>query len=291
MKCSLFRQILLLVSLLSCIHLVSATDTIRYVDSKKYPDSKQSYFIDLLTLILEASKEKYGDYQLQPVAIEMAQERTSIMLEHNKFIDLTWRMTSKELEHKLQAIYFPLLKGLMGQRIFIIRKDEQSTFTKKLSLENLKKIYLGQGYNWPDTEILLANGFSVIKGYDIYLLKMLEKGRFDYYPRALHEPWSEITTQPDFIVEKNLMLNYPAPMFFFVNKRNKRLQQRLKLGLSKLLNSGEFEQFFINHGITSDILAKAKVDQRTIFTLHNPLLSKETKELLTDKRLWIKLLH
>lgn len=282
-----FHQTFVLLALLSCINLVNASDFVRYVDSKKYPDPKQSYFVELLTLALEASKEKYGAYQLQPVAIEMAQGRTSIMLQRNELIDLTWRMTTKELEQKLQAIYFPILKGLMGHRIFIIRKSEQSLFTKELSLENLKEIHLGQGNNWPDADVLLANGFSVIQGYDIHLLEMLKKGRFNYFPRALHEPWYEIINEPDLIVEENLMIKYPAPMFFFVNKHNKLLQQRLEFGLSQLLNSGKFEQFFLNHPVTSGILAKANVNNRRIFELKNPLLSEQVKKLLLDERLWI----
>ena len=285
----MFRKILLSLFLLSCIYSVNATDLIRYVDSKKYPDPKQSYFVDLLTLTLEASKEKYGDYQLQPVAIEMAQGRTSIMLQRNELIDLTWRVTSKELEQKLQAIYFPILKGLMGHRIFIIQKNAQHIFTKELPLKTLKMINLGQGHNWPDTDILLTNGFSVAKGYDIYLLEMLKKGRFNYFPRALHEPWLEIINEPDLAVEKNLMIKYPAPMFFFVNKQNKHLQQRLEFGLTKLLNSGKFEQFFINHSITSGILTKAKVRKRTVFEIKNPLLSEQAKALLNESRFWIKL--
>ncbi|NQZ19653.1 MAG: hypothetical protein HRT44_10415, partial [Bdellovibrionales bacterium] len=36
-----------------------------------------------------------GDYQLQAVDIDMAQGRSSIMLQQNEYIDLTWRMTSK----------------------------------------------------------------------------------------------------------------------------------------------------------------------------------------------------
>ena len=289
MKFSIYHQILLSISFAISINMANATDLVRYVDSKKYPDPKQSYFVDLLTLALEASKEKYGDYELEPVSIEMAQARTSLMLQRNELIDLTWRMTSQELEQKLQAIYFPILKGLMGHRIFIIRQGEQSYFTKELSLENLKSMHLGQGNNWPDTDILIANGFSVTKGYDIYLLEMLKKGRFDYYPRALHEPWFEVNNEPELAVEENLMLKYPAPMFFFVNKQNKRLQQRLTFGLKELLNSGAFEQFFLNHTVTSGILTKSKVKQRTIFELHNPLLSSQTQKLLTDKRYWVEL--
>ena len=264
-------------------------DVIRYVNSEKYPDPKQSYFVDLLTLSLEASKEKFGDYQLQGVAIEMAQARSSIMLERNQYIDIVWRMTSKDLEQHLQAIYFPLLKGIMGYRIFIIRKNDQQFFNKKMSLHELKLITLGQGYNWPDTEILTDNGFNVVRGYDNYLLKMLARKRFDFFPRAIHEPWLEIKEHPEFTIEKNLMLQYPAPIFFFVNKSNKRLQQRLNYGLHQLLKTGEFDRFFVNHPITAGILDKANVSSRAIFTLNNPLLSEQTKTLLKDQQLWINL--
>lgn len=283
----LLRLLLLLASV--TINLANASDIIRYVESKEHPDPKQRYFIDLLTLALEASKGEYGDYQLQSIAIEMGQGRTSIMLQHNKYIDVAWRMTSKNLEQRLQAIYFPTLKGLMGYRIFIIRKGEQKKFSPSMTVNSLKAIHLGQGHNWPDTDILQRNGFNVIKGDDNYLLGMLKKGRFDYFPRALHEPWHEITNEPELTIEKSLMFKYAAPMYFFVNKQNKRLQQRLKFGFSKILASGRFEQFFSHHPITSGILTKTQASSRTVFELHNPLLSVRSQKLLNDKRLWIEL--
>jgi len=276
-------------SLVSHFTLANDIELIRYVDSKKYPDPKQSYFTDLLTLALEATRPQYGDYKLQPVDIDMLQARTSIMLQRNELIDLTWRMTSQSLEEKLQAIYFPILKGMMGYRIFIIRKNQQYLFSENTSLTDLKRIELGQGHNWPDSDILLENGFKVIRGNSTFLINMLKKERFTYYPRALHEPWLEIKNEAQLTVEKNLMLHYPAPVFFFINKQNKRLQQRLSSGLAKLFSSGQFEQFFLGHEITSGILAKAMVNKRTTFTLHNPLLSEKTKALLADTHLWLKL--
>lgn len=285
---SIYPQIFLLIALLSSINLATAADIIRYVDSKQYPDPKQSYFVDLLTLALEETKNEYGDYQLQPVPIEMTQGRTSLMLQRDEYINVTWRMTSLELEQKLRAIYFPIIKGLMGNRIFVINKGDQTKFPKELPLDDLKKIPLGQGHNWPDSTILLVNGFNVFKSNDIYLVEMLKKGRFDYFPRALHEPWSELAKESELIVEENFMLKYPAPTFFFVNKKNKRLQQRLDLAFKKLLNSGKFEHFFINHPITAGILTRANVNNRIVFELNNPLLSEPVKMLLTDERLWLK---
>jgi len=283
------RKLLILLVLISNFTFANETDLVRYVESKKYPDLKQSYFVDLLILALEASKARYGDYRLQPVNIEMAQARTSVMLQREEYIDLTWRMTSQTLEDKLQAIYFPILKGLMGYRIFIIDKNKQYLFNKNTSLSELKKIDLGQGHNWADSDILQANSFNVVEGGDVALINMLKKGRFSYFPRALHEPWLEIANESKLTVEKYLLLQYPAPTFFFVNKKNTRLQQRLSFGLAELLESGKFEHFFLNHKITSGILTKANVKNRTLFPLHNPLLSMKSKELLADERLWIQL--
>jgi hypothetical protein len=289
MVLSNIRQLLVTMALISNFTFATNIDLVRYIESKKYPDLKQSYFVDLLTLALEVSKPRYGDYTLQPINIEMAQARTSMMLQREEYIDLTWRMTSQTLENKLQAIYFPILKGLMGYRIFIIHKNKQHLFNKKTSLADLQKIALGQGYNWADSDILLANNFQVVKGNDTSLIEMLKKGRFSYFPRALHEPWLEISEDEDLTVEKFLMLQYPAPTFFFVNRKNKRLEQRLSFGLALLLESEQFEKFFLNHKITSGILSKANVNNRTSFPLHNPLLSNKTTELLTNERLWIKL--
>jgi hypothetical protein len=289
MQLTCVRQLLIFLVLISKITFASETDLVRYVESKKYPDLKQSYFVDLLTLALEASKARYGDYRLQPVNIEMAQARTSAMLQRDEYIDLTWRMASQTLEDKLQAVYFPILKGLMGYRIFIIQQDKQYLFTKNTMLVDLKKVVLGQGHNWADSEILLANGFNVVKGSDEALINMLKKGRFRYFPRALHEPWLEIANKAELTVEKYIMLYYPAPTYFFVNKKNTRLQQRLSFGLAQLLESGKFEHYFLNHKITSGILTKANVKNRILFHLHNPLLSEKSKELLADERLWIHL--
>jgi hypothetical protein len=268
-----------------------ATDTVRYNISTTHPDVKQSYYIDLLTLILAASRDKYGTYQLIPVTQEMSQGRTSIMVQQGKVIDVTWRMTSQALETDLQAIYIPVLKGLMGVRIAIIRSDDTSTFSPNLSLIELKSLSAGQGYDWPDSDILRHNGFDVIEGSAFSLLTMLEKNRFDYFPRALHEPWAEIANKNQFIVEEHFLLKYPAPMYFFTNKKNTRLAQRIAYGFSKLLASGAFDEFFYHHPITRNLLVKASLPQRKIFTLINPLLSEKSRAILNEKSLWLTYFH
>lgn len=287
------RVLLLLFSMPLLLTSIStqAADTVRYNISTTHPDAKQSYYIDLLSLILEESRDKYGAYQLTPITQEMSQGRTSIMVQQGEVIDVTWRMTSQALETDLQAIYIPVLKGLMGVRIAIIHSDDTSTFSPNLSLAQLKSLSAGQGYDWPDSEILRYNGYDVIEGHASSLLTMLEKNRFDYFPRALHEPWIEIANKNQFIIEDHFLLKYPAPMYFFTNKKNTRLAQRITYGFSRLIESGAFDEFFYQHSVTQDILVKANLPQRKIFALKNPLLSEKSRAILNEKSLWLTYFH
>ena len=279
--------IVILTILLCQIHSALGNQLVRYNISEKYIDPKQAYYVDLLRLALEETKLEYGPYFMQPVPVEMSQGRTSIMVELDHGIDVTWRMTTADLEKRMLPIYIPLLKGLMGYRIFIINADEQHKFPKELSRAQLAKLIAGQGHDWPDIDILNHNDINVTAGADHTLLNMLARGRFDYFPRALHEPWLEIKDNDNFIVEKNLMLQYPAPLYFFVNKNNTELRDRILLGLNKAIDSGKFDQMFYQHSVTRTIFSSANLAQRKVFYFENPLLSPTTKNIMTDKRLWL----
>jgi hypothetical protein len=148
---------------------------VNYNASVQGVDPKQAYFISLLALALDKSASRYGTFQMRAAMINMPQNRTLKMLAENKNIDVAWSMTSIEREAQLQAVYIPLLKGLMGYRIGIIRKGDQEKFDQLTSLEDLKKILMGQGLDWPDTNILNSNGFNVVPGPDMSLISMLLK--------------------------------------------------------------------------------------------------------------------
>ncbi len=286
-----FSNYFIFIAVLMVSAMSAANDMVRYNISKLHPDPKQSYYIDLLTLILDASRDKFGDYQLIPVTLEMSQGRTSIMVRQGKAIDVTWRMTSKSLEQELQAVYIPVLKGLMGARIAIIRREDNAIFSPNLTLEELKALSAGQGYDWPDSDILRHNGFDVIEGSAFSMLTMLDKHRFDYFPRALHEPWLEIANNGKFIVEGHFLLKYPAPMYFFTSKKNTRLAKRIQYGFDSIIDSGAFDEFFYHHSVTRDILVKANLPQRKVFSLENPLLSEKSREILNKKSLWLAYFH
>lgn len=250
-------------------------------------DARNAYFIDVLKLALAKTEPLYGKFELQTSKIKMNQARALKNLETNKGIDVVWTMTSIERENLLQPIRIPLLKGLLGYRIFIIRKGTQKSFSSVESVAQLKVLKAGQGADWPDTRILKANGLNVIEASEYPILfTMLARKRFDYFPRGVNEPWAEIKahTNKGLEVEKNIILQYPAPIYFFVHKDNLLLAERIETGLRMAIEDGSFDLIFRNHPANKAIFKLADIPNRRIFKLDNPFLPSQTP--IDDKVLW-----
>jgi len=102
-----------------------------------------------------------------------------------------WTASSISKEQHLLPIRFPLRKGLLGWRIFLIRKDDQPRFSNVQSLDDLRQFSVGQGQGgqgWSDVEILKYNGFDV-STYpdDERLFLKLVRGEFDIFSRRIFE--------------------------------------------------------------------------------------------------------
>jgi len=149
-------------------------------------------------------------------------------------------MTSNIREQQLFPIRIPLLKGLMGYRLLLINKGDQYKFSNISTLAQLKKRLGGQSFEWPDTEILLSNGLALIVGPSATMHKMLLAKRFDYFPRGISEIWREEELFDNLVVEQNLIVHYPAVMYFFVQSGNVELAQRMALGLRRAKKNGRF---------------------------------------------------
>lgn len=258
-------------------------DTIRF-PSTGHPDViKKDYYLAMLKLALKKSEKKYGPYQLTRYITPVNQVRSIHLLMKNENIDVLWTMTSIEREQLLLPIRIPLVKGGMGCRILLIRKGEQALFDKVENSQQLKQMVAGQGITWPDTNILRYNGYRV-ETASVYsgVFNMLLLKRTDYLPRSLHEPWDEVKLFPELVVENKLLLEYPSPFYFFVNKVNVKLAKRLKEGLKIALEDGSFEALFNTHNDTKNTLKKADIKNRKVFKLENPYLTEETKALFSD---------
>jgi len=202
-------------------------------------------------------------------------------------VDIMWAATDQDIENKLQPVRIPLLKGLLGHRIFLIHKGDQAKFDRVKTFADLQRIRLGQGTTWADTKILEANKLTVVKTNKYpSLLHMLDGGRFDAFPRGVQEPWSEVNSVQglELEVEKRIMLVYKMPFYLFVSKDNKALAHDLEAGLTRAIEDGSFNDVFFNDPSVKDVLAKANMKNRRIFKLDNPTLSKETP--VDRKELW-----
>lgn len=252
---------------------LSAATKILKLENVDTPNSV--YSEGILRLALSYSPD---EYVFESVVNTTSQMR-SVQNLNSGLTDVLWVGTSDVLEKQLLPIRIPLYRGLLGHRIFMIRNGTQHLFDDIETLNDLSRISLGQGSEWPDTTILEANGLKLVKALRYHnLFPMLEGGRFDAFPRGVQEPWAEIEARPDMnlTVEKNLVLVYPMPYYFFVAKENRELQREIGNGLEKAIKDGSFDRYFFNSPIIKAMLDKANLKSRKAFYLTNPMLTPET---------------
>ncbi|GGY62354.1 hypothetical protein GCM10011613_02290 [Cellvibrio zantedeschiae] len=247
------------------------------------------YFADLLALILNASKAPDEVIQIRFAPEQISQARWVAGVAQGKGNNIIWTMTSKAREQTLRTIRFPLMKGLMGYRVLVIRKEDEEKFAKVKTQQDLVKLSAGQGLHWPDTNILRANQFYVLETMaKENLYKMLTAKRFDFFPRGIIEipVEQDLIRSQNLMVEPHILLHYPTDLYFFVNKNNDELAARLEKGCAIIFKNGEFEKFFSGYERMTaaiDFLSKHKY---LIIELENPLISDET--LKASRQYWIE---
>lgn len=250
-------------------------------------EQPSDYFITLLQMALNASKADNEVIKIEFSVHDYSQARWIKLLQDDDDSNFViWTMTSKEREQQLRPIRIPLFKGLFAYRVLLIRKQDQPRFDRVRHLQDLAKLAGGQGTHWPDTLILQENGLRTLTAENTEsLFRMLSAKRFDYFPRGISEAWYELMTREDtnLAVEDKLLLYYPTAMYFFVNKNNEALAQRIEKGLENLIDSGEFDRFFYHHPRVSAGLER--LTKRRIIPLRNPYLPAETP--VNNPRYWI----
>lgn len=225
----------------------------------------QMYPYKMLKAALDASGKPY---QLQPANADMVQSRVLREIEQGN-VDVYWSATSAEREASLRPIRIALDKGLNGWRILLIRKTDQARFAAMRSEGSIRRLTLVQGHDWPDTGLLVHNGFKVLTAqHPPALFEMLLKHRVDAFPRSVIEAYREQENYPELMVEPHFVLVYPAAVYFFVNKNNEELAQRLEVGLQAIQQTGEFDRLFDERYGPS--IAAANLAQRQVIRLENP---------------------
>ncbi len=264
--------------LLACLLLVwhfaaSGTEVVRFPKPEFEGDRRYDYAMQLLQLALSKTGTAY---RIAPAEIAMNQERQVLEIEAGRTIDVGPIPSSADREARLLPIRIPINKGVLGWRLGLIRKGDQGLIAGVNTLNDLKGVRLAQGQEWPDTQILRANGIDVITAprYE-GLFKMLAGKRFDYFPRSVMEIWDEQAINADTLeVEPHLALHYFYDAYFMVNRHNTRLAQDIREGLERAIADGSFDKLFQQY--YGERLRKAHLETRTVIELRNPLLTPGT---------------
>ena len=250
-------------------------------------DSRYNDLLEILKTALEKTVAEYGPYTLEPSKSRMNEARyLSELLNPAGMVNVGWSGTSVQKEKDYHALRIPLRKGILGYRVAMIAKNRQADIDRIRNLDDLRKVTIGQGIGWGDVAIYEANGIKVhTAGYES-LFKMVAANRIDLFPRGISEVFPEYAARhdaiPNLAVEKNLLIYYPWPYYFFFNKSNKTLAKRVEAGIRKMMKDGSFDALFMKYNRASII--KANLKNRRIIRIMNPTLPKDTP--LTDATLW-----
>lgn len=260
----------------------AAATVVRFPRSDGPEPKAEHYPVRLLRMALARSS---GDYALQAAGPLMRQSRALLELQHARTIDVMWTMTSQQREKDLLPIRIPLDRGLIGWRLLLIRAHDLARFKALRQVADLRALEALQGHDWPDTDILRANGFRVqtASAYN-GMFQMLASGRVDYFPRATFEIWDEAAqhARNGLVVAPGLALHYPSAFYYFVNKANAALAADIESGIKRMLADGSYDRLF--EAYYGKLVSRAALPGRRVFNLENPLLPSATP--LARHELW-----
>ncbi|WP_020561194.1 hypothetical protein [Thiofilum flexile] len=251
-------------------------------------DIDKILYFALLKLALEKSGYPYT-IEVTPASLPPVAAR---IVSSPEFVNVVWQGTSREFEEQLLPVRIPLLQGLLGYRVFLIRKERQAAFQAIKSIADLSRFRALLGSNWSDVNILEAHKLPVILGKYSSLMPMLEANRGDYYPRSILEINQELdpAQYPDIGVEQSLLLYYPLAIYFFVAPNNQALHDALYHGLEIAVADGSYHKLLMTHPLTRDVLKNLHLLERRLLKIDNPFLTDETRAALAKYSVDLKTL-
>lgn len=267
--------------------LARPTATIFYPPPESPSDNRYDDILEIIRTALIKTSEQYGPARLVPADQTMNEARAFHELELDRTLTLAWGSTSRERETRLLPVRIPLRKGILGWRLCLVDHARAQSLPKIETLDDLRKLTLGQGVGWGDAAVYRQSGVGVVlaPNYES-LFSMLSAGRFDLFPRGLTEAYAELEKRSQLRgsveVASGFAIYYPWPYYLFVNRANTELASRLEAGLEIMIKDGSFDAIFRRYN--ADRIKRADLHHRKIIRLDNPLLPPETPLQRTE--LW-----
>jgi len=263
---------ILILNLCSSFVFSSEVNRIRYIAPLESNDSQKDYFINVLKAVCAASSKKYGPCELIPVKLPMYQQRQLVSLQTN-LLDVVWTVSNNERENLYRAIKFPLMSGLMGYRIAVYNTSVNDIFNNNQSIDKIKQLKLVQGIDWPDVDILMKDGFNVLK---TRLYKKIysdtSRGIFDFTLRGALEviPEFEKYGTTKLKIDQKHLFVYPSNIYFFVRKDNEALAKRIDFGLKALNKDDGFFKLLLSYPSFKNAIPQLNLSKRKIDIIGKP---------------------
>jgi hypothetical protein len=266
----------------------NASETIRTRGPQSEFDASHSYFIGLIKLAYQKNNQEVN----LAFAPYMPQKRALSELKAERLIDIYWAGIDAARASELSVVNIPLVKGLLGFRVFITHQDNLKKLQQISTLSDLKKVSLCQGSHWPDTDIMLAAGLNIVPN-SIYenMFSQTYIKRCDAFPRGINEAMSEYQVRkvvmPELVLYQDLILHYSFPMYFFTSVNNRQLAEFIKIGLEKAIDDGSFDQYIKSHPTTKHLFPIEKWKDARFINLENPFLPQDLDT--ENPRYWLSI--
>jgi ABC-type amino acid transport substrate-binding protein len=241
-----------------------------------YANNTPNYEVSVLKLALDKTLKEYGPYELKP-APKINVNRSLQSIKANTFTNYFASLGYNEnygSPDEITYVRFPVDLGVLSYRTCFVPQESLAKIQKINTLDELRKLSMGQGRGWVDGAILKHNGFEVVE-IEPYpnLFKMVAAHRLDLFCRGSneikeeYERWGETE---GLSYDRHLLIYYPMPIFFYTNSQNKQAVARVTKGLYKAYADGSLMKLWrVHHQASVDF---AELDKRKVFRLENPLV-------------------
>lgn len=235
---------------------------------------REGYGYRLLELALHHCGEPFT-LRLSPQVA--GPERTRLLLEQGE-VSVYDFGASPEAEARFAPVFFPIDLGLSGYRRLLVRRDRAAELGAVRTLEDLRRYTAGQGLGWTDTRILKNVGVQVQSSNFLALMRMLNAGRFDFFPLGIEEADDLLATYRTLalncMVLPNPVLHYPFARLFYVTRHQPRLRDALQRGLERANAEGAVRRLLLKLPAFAGVLdPKLKPRLDHVIELPNPWLS------------------
>lgn len=244
----------------------------------RYTDA--DFTIMLLKLILSKSDQEFELVGNSDPSI--TEPRARKMLEDGE-LDLAWVGTTPDFERRNLPVYIPLMRGLIGVRVFLIHEASQPLFSSVKTLDQLKPLIGLLGTDWGDIPIMAEAGLTIETAKFERLFQMLGQRRGDYFSRGVtevgkeYQEWSQKV--PNLAIEKRLAFVYKYPMLFFVSKKNPELHAVIDRGFRAAYDDGSYMDLFNSHPEVGGALERLNMANRLVIRIENSNISPAVKNI------------